>query len=92
MIKRALAAAFHWLSRALSEGDGTPSSKRLFFAAAVFAAIAFCAYDIIRHNGLTPQTIDLSKTVLYVTATAYGVTRLWAEGSPPNPPPAPATA
>ncbi len=62
-----------WISKVFSEGDGTPSSRRLFFAlAVVFAAVL--AGDA-HWNGriLKPEVIDMAKTLLYATAAALGI-------------------
>jgi hypothetical protein len=74
-----MARAARWLGQALSEGDGSPSSKRLFFGASVFSIIAFCSFEVIKQGKITPAVIQLSTTLLGVTATAYGVTRVWAD-------------
>jgi hypothetical protein len=75
-----------WISRAFSEENGSPSSKRLFFGAAIFATIGYISYDIVQHRGLTAQSIELTTTLLYVTGAAYGVTRIFAENKTDPPP------
>ena len=75
----------------LSEGDGSPSSKRVLFCFAVVAAIAFCGYDIAIHRGLTPLSVQLASAALVATGGSYAISR-FAEtaesNNPPNPPPA----
>ena len=87
-IREALAKPFRWLGGALSESEGGPSSKRLFFFFAILATIVFVGYDVFKHGGLTAQSIELTTTLLYITGAAYGVTRIFgekADGPPPQP-------
>jgi hypothetical protein len=89
-VREAVGKGFRWLGGALSESEGCPSSKRLFFFAAIVGALVFCGYDVAKHGGLTAQAIQLTETVLYITGAAYGVTRVFAEksdGPPPQPRP-----
>lgn len=74
-----MAKASRWIGQALSEGDGSPSSKRLFFGASVFSTIAFCTYDLLKQGRITPEVIQLSTTLLGFTGAAYGVTRVFGE-------------
>ena len=64
-----------WISRALSEGDGSPSIKRVLFALSVIACLAFIAGYLIKH-GLDEHAIDLAKTTLFTTGGAYTVGRI----------------
>lgn len=87
-MRDAVAKGFHFLAGALSEAEGCPSSKRLFFGATILAVILFCAFDVVKHGAITREVIELSNTLLYVTAAAYGVTRVFAEkndGPPAQP-------
>ena len=59
----------------LSEGDGSPSTKRVLFAIAVLAAISFSAYDIFAHRGLTPLSVQLASAALVATGGAYAGAR-----------------
>lgn len=67
MKKRAL----EYLQKLLAEGDGSPSTKRWCYAAAVAATLVFCASDIALHRGLTSNSLELSKALLYATGGAY---------------------
>jgi hypothetical protein len=73
--------ALSWISRALSEGDGSPSIKRLLFAVTVVASLAFIAGYLISH-GLDANAIDLAKTTLLTTGGAYTAGR-FAESREP---------
>jgi hypothetical protein len=64
-----------WLARLLSEGDGSPSTKRVLFAIALLASIIFCAIDLGINRHLTSVSADLCKCAIYATAGAYGVGR-----------------
>jgi len=73
-----------WISRMLSEGDGTPSTKRVAFMLATVAAVALCVGLFLRH-GMEQLAVDLMKWTLTAAGGAYGVTR-WAEfGDKPQP-------
>ncbi len=61
----------NWLKGALSEKDGTPSSKRLLYAAAVFAALGFVGWDTHLHHGLTLQGVAVLQLTVGSTAAAY---------------------
>jgi hypothetical protein len=65
-----------WVSKMLSEGDGTPSVKRVLFALSVAGCLSFTAGHIVAHRGLDSAAIDLAKTTLLTTGTAYGVGRI----------------
>jgi hypothetical protein len=74
-----------WISRMLSEGDGTPSTKRVAFMLATVAAVVLCAGLFLRH-GMEPLAVDLMKWTLTAAGAAYGITR-WAEyGNSATPP------
>lgn len=77
MIRKAL----HFLAGALSEGPDCPSSKRVNFFLPIVGILVFCAYDVVKHGGVTREVIELGTTLLYVTGAAYGVTRVFAEKS-----------
>jgi hypothetical protein len=69
----------------LSEGDGTPSTKRVCFFIAISAAVGLCIGLFLRH-GSEALSVDLMKWTLTAAGAAYGITR-WAEyGSGPTPP------
>jgi hypothetical protein len=82
---------FTYLRLALSETDGTPSSKRVLFFMAVAAALLFCAFDLVKHGAITPEMKGLCLQVVYITGTAYGVTKIFEPGDP-KPPVGPPTA
>ena len=69
----------------LSEGDGTPSTKRVCFALATFAAVALCVGLFLRH-GMEPLAVDLMKWTLTAAGAAYGITRFAEFGNSPTPP------
>jgi hypothetical protein len=71
-----------WFARMMSEGDGTPSSKRFCFVLAMLAAIAI-AVALYYFNKET-LSVDLVKAILIAAGAAYSITR-WAEygGGPP---------
>jgi len=74
-----------WISRMLSEGDGTPSTKRVAFMLATVTAVALCVGLFLRH-GMEPLAVDLMKWTLTAAGAAYGITR-WAEyGNGATPP------
>ena len=69
-------AALTWLSRLLSEGDGSPSTKRvLFFIAVVGITGVIIGYVAVKRQ-LDTSVVDLSKAVLFSTGGAYGVGRI----------------
>ena len=76
-----------WISRMLSEGDGSPSTKRVLFCVAVASAIAFCVYDIAIHNGLTPMSVQLASATLVATGGSYAVSRFAESNEPTQKPP-----
>jgi hypothetical protein len=66
-----------WISRMLSEGDGTPSTKRVCFLLAITSSIALCIGLAVR--GQSEQgAIDLMKWILTTAGGAYAITR-WSE-------------
>ena len=67
-----------WISKMLSEPDGTPSSGRLLFAIAVAACLAFCTGYWLK-KGMDEKMVDLAKTVLYATG-GNAAARKFAEG------------
>jgi hypothetical protein len=73
-----------WFARMVSEGDGTPSSKRFCFVTAMLAALIIAgALCYFRQEA---AAVDLVKAILIAAGAAYSITR-WAEyGSGPNPP------
>lgn len=73
-----MARAARWIGQAFSEGDGSPSSKRLFFGASVFSTIGFCTFEVIKQGKITPEVIQLSTTLLGFTGAAYGVTHVFS--------------
>ena len=72
----------------LSEGDGTPSTKRVCFFIAINAAVGLCLGLFLRH-GLEALAVDLMKWVVTACGTAYGITRFAEYGMPPAPPTTP---
>jgi hypothetical protein len=62
-----------WISRVFSEADGKPSSRRILFAIAVAFAMGLATGALWLQRGLTAETVDLAKTVLYTTAAALGI-------------------
>jgi hypothetical protein len=72
-----------WFAHMMSEGDGTPSSKRFCYVAAMLAAIGIAIWLYHKDAALA---VDLVKAILIAAGAAYSITR-WAEfGSGPNPP------
>jgi hypothetical protein len=63
-----------WLQKVLSESDGTPSVKRLVYVAAVAWAMGLTTGALTKY-GLTPEVVDLTKTLLYVCGGGYAVGR-----------------
>jgi hypothetical protein len=73
-----------FISRMLSEGDGTPSTKRVCFLLATVGAVGLCLGLFLRH-GMEPLAVDLMKWTLTAAGSAYAITR-WSEyGSTPPP-------
>jgi hypothetical protein len=72
----------NWIARMLSEGDGTPSTKRVCFFIASNAAVGLCFGLFFRH-GNEALAVDLMKWTLTAAGTAYGITR-FAEFGPPK--------
>jgi fumarate reductase subunit D len=62
--------AIAWIAKMMSEGDGSPSTKRILFVVSVLACLVFCAVHVVMH-GLESNTIDLAKGVLFTTGGAY---------------------
>src|SRR5437764_11225270 len=89
---RPLTSVLHWLSRMLSEGDGTPSTKRVCFFIVTNAAVGLCLGLFLRH-GMETLATDLMKWTVTAAGAAYGITRFAEYGSGPNgqnaPPPQP---
>lgn len=69
----------------LSEGDGTPSTKRVCFVLAVVSAIALGVGLFMRH-GFEALTVDLAKALLVTAGAAYGITRFAEYGGSSAPP------
>ena len=69
-----------WMKGLFSEPDGTPSSRRLFFAGAVVFAMAIVGDAHWSTRTLKPEIIDMVKTLLYATAAALGIGK-FAEGA-----------
>jgi len=74
-----------WISRMLSEGDGTPSTKRVCFVLATVAAVALCAGLFLRH-GMEQLAVDLMKWTITAAGAAYGITRFAEYGDGATPP------
>lgn len=64
-----------WLSKLLSEADGSPSTKRVLFTIVIVSVLTFCAIDIGLRHGLTGTTSDLLKCVVAATGGAFGLGR-----------------
>ena len=89
MIKTYFDKALTFGARALSEDGGQPSSRRVAWVAAVFAAIFFCAGLFIGRH--VAEGIDLIKFVIMSAGAMFGVTQLATTiKGPPAPPAAPA--
>lgn len=67
-----------WITKMLSESDGTPSTRRALFALAVVACLTFCAGYLVK-KGMDDKLVDLAKTVLYTTGGATTIGK-FAEG------------
>ena len=84
-MKRPRRTFIQWVAQMLSEGDGTPSTKRVCFLLAITSALCLCLGLFLRH-GFEALVVDLAKSVLITAGAAYGITR-WAEyGNGANPP------
>lgn len=70
-----------WLSRMLSEGDGTPSTKRVCFFGTTLAAIIFCGCLLCSKNAALG--VDLAKWLLTTVGGAFAITRLAEYGQTP---------
>ena len=62
-----------WIARAFSEGDGTPSSRRILFALAVVFALGLATGALCVQHALTAEAVDVVKTVLWTTGAALGI-------------------
>lgn len=62
---------FGWLHRAFSEGDGSPSTKRVVFVGAVAAAIILCFADFAANRSLTINCVSLATAALTAAGGAY---------------------
>jgi hypothetical protein len=73
-----------WISRMLSEGDGTPSTKRVAFLLAITSAIILCLGLFVRHD--SAPAVDLMKWIVTAAGTAYGITRFaeYGNSTPPQ--------
>lgn len=71
--------ALNWIGRAFSEPDGTPSAKRILFGLSVVLSLGLCLGGL-RRGGLTPEVVELAKTLLYVTGGGYAIARFAEPG------------
>jgi hypothetical protein len=80
--------ALTFLAGALSEEDGSRSTRRLVLVASIFAAICFSAGLLIKHPEMC---VDLIKFTVQNCIIVYGATKgieLFKPGPPPPPVPA----
>ena len=63
----------NWLKEVFSEPDGTPSSRRILFAIAIVYALGLVTGALYKAPVLTPEMVDVIKTVLWTAAAALGV-------------------
>ncbi len=60
-----------WLQRMLSEGDGSPSTKRVVFVVAAAIALALCVADFVKFRALTNNCVQLATIVITTSGAAY---------------------
>lgn len=88
-MKPYLDKALSFLASALSEDDGSRSTRRLILVASIFAAICFSAGLLMKRPEMC---VDLIKFVVQNCIIVYGATKgIELFKSPPSPPAAPAT-
>ena len=70
-----------WIREALSEPNGAASSRRCLFALAVVFALGLATGALCAQRGLSAETVDLLKTVLWVTGGVLGVGKFAEQGA-----------
>ena len=70
-----------WMREALSEPNGAASSRRVLFAMAVVFALGLATGALCVQHGLSVESVDLLKTVLWVTGGALGVGKFAEQGT-----------
>ena len=73
--------AMAWVGKALSEENGSPSTKRILFALVTLYSLGIVTGIAAIAKSLSPECLDLLKTLIYATGGAYAVGR-FAEGKP----------
>lgn len=68
-----------WVSRMLSEATGTPSTRRTVFVIVVVYVLGLVTAALWLQRVLSPEAVDLLKSMLYSTGIALGVGK-FAEG------------
>ena len=71
-----------WLHKMLSERDGSPSTKRVLFSAAVAAGLLVFVANYVQH-GLTSEGVSLLTAILVATGGAYVGGRFAESGDKP---------
>lgn len=85
-IKPYVDKSLRFLASAMSEENGTRSSRRLVMVAAIFAALCFSAGLLIKHPEMC---VDLTKFVVLNAVGVYAGTKATELiKGPPGPPPA----
>lgn len=75
----AKATILTWLSKAFSEPDGSPSSRRILFAIAVGYALGLATAALCVQRILTPEIVSIVETCIWAAAACLGVGK-FAEG------------
>lgn len=74
---------FGFLKQALSETDGTPSSKRLVYFLVIVSVIGLCWYIVVKY-GIIEQLVTMINSLIYSSSAAYGVGRSMENSSALN--------
>ena len=64
-----------WWARVWSEGDGTPSSRRMLFALVVVYTLGLVTASLVIQHGIVDQTKDLIEALVWATAGTVTVSR-----------------
>jgi len=77
-----------WLSKMLSEHNGTPSTKRVLFAFSVLVVLGYVGFSIFKKMQIDDNAKDLCKFIVGATSAAYGLGRCAEAHETVNGPPA----
>ena len=74
-----------WIQKMLSEGDGSPSTKRVLFSITVAVGLVVFVVSFVQ-RGLTTENISFFTTITVATGGAYIGGRFAESGDKPSTP------